>query len=69
MLQSTASFFQDQSVSLGRLIGIKPPNKDQIGPDERSNYQGVPKCHEGLCAPLIHHVIGKMARSGSTSRR
>ncbi|CAN4078894.1 unnamed protein product [Withania somnifera] len=28
--QSTMSFFQDQSVSLGRLIGIKPGNRGRL---------------------------------------
>ncbi|KAI3466696.1 hypothetical protein Pfo_023359 [Paulownia fortunei] len=76
--ESTASFFPDQSVSLGRLIGIRPANKASLYcehhrklPAERS-HPGLHQGHEnsqGLCAPLLHHVIGKMGRSGSSSRR
>ncbi|KAK6133436.1 hypothetical protein DH2020_032804 [Rehmannia glutinosa] len=75
--ESTASFFPDRSVSLGRLIGIRPVNKGGLYrevhrkiPDERS-HPGVPKDHDnsqGLCAPLLHHVMGKMGKSGSSSR-
>ncbi|KAK6124380.1 hypothetical protein DH2020_041873 [Rehmannia glutinosa] len=75
--ESTASFFPDQSVSLGRLIGIKAANKgrlyyehDQNLVDERSDQVGlrVPKGHTyhsyGFCVPLLHHVIGRMAPTG-----
>ncbi|KAG8385518.1 hypothetical protein BUALT_Bualt03G0053600 [Buddleja alternifolia] len=74
--QSTASFFPDQSVSLGWLIGIRPTNKGifyhRKVTDERSNSPVVHRDHthnsHGLCAPLIHHVIGRMGRSSTTSR-
>ncbi|KAI3456232.1 hypothetical protein Pfo_012895 [Paulownia fortunei] len=55
--ESTASFFLDQSVSLGRLIGIRPANagslygeNDRNVPDERSH-------HLGLGAPKATHII------------
>lgn len=79
MLQSTVSFFADQSVSLGRLIGIRPANKGRLHdgnvPDERSHHVGVgvPNGHshnsQGICAPLLHHVIGRMGGSRSTTSR
>ncbi|KAK6149944.1 hypothetical protein DH2020_017469 [Rehmannia glutinosa] len=75
--ESTSSFFPDQSVSLGRLIGIKAANKGRLYceddgnvVDERSDQVGlrVPKGHayhsHGFCVPLLHHVIGRMARTG-----
>ncbi|KAL0407390.1 UNVERIFIED_CONTAM: hypothetical protein Slati_4052900 [Sesamum latifolium] len=75
--ESTASFFPDRSVPLGRLIGIRPSGKveprEQPRPETSSGRcrAGLRKGHEnseGLCAPLLHHVIGKMGcRSGTTS--
>ncbi|XP_073027113.1 uncharacterized protein [Primulina eburnea] len=67
--ESTASFFWDRSVSLGRLIGIKAANKEKLIVDERSPapFEGVSKSHEnsrGICVPLLHCVIGRMTRSG-----
>ncbi|KAH6795404.1 hypothetical protein C2S51_036390 [Perilla frutescens var. frutescens] len=77
--ESTGSFFPDQSMSLGRLIGIQPVNKGRLlhhlrphhhrgFPDERSHPR-VPEGQEnsqGICAPLLHHVIGKIGRSASS---
>ncbi|KAL3615101.1 hypothetical protein CASFOL_040762 [Castilleja foliolosa] len=75
--ESTASFFPDQSVTLGRLIGIRPRNnkgklfdEHRKMPDERSRRSGVPKCHEvsqEFCAPLLHYVMGKKGRNGNRS--
>ncbi|KAG9159456.1 hypothetical protein Leryth_011008 [Lithospermum erythrorhizon] len=72
--QSTASFFQDRSVSLGRLMGIKPAenrgrffntnstcfDQKDVVPHSRSYGKGSSKRH---CVPLLHNVIGKMTRS------
>ncbi|KAK4386583.1 hypothetical protein Sango_2528900 [Sesamum angolense] len=75
--ESTASFFPDRSVPLGRLIGIRPSGKvdRREQPRETTSQRcgaGLRKGHEnseGVCAPLLHHVIGKIGRSGTTSRR
>lgn len=37
--QSTASFFQDQSVSLGRLIGIKPGDRGALYFPNKTQYE------------------------------
>ncbi|EYU43375.1 hypothetical protein ABFS82_08G140400 [Erythranthe guttata] len=80
--ESTASFFPDRSVSLGRLIGILPANKGillygdehrrKMPDDRRSNHPAGKEIHEnnsrGLCVPLLQHVIGKISRSGGSSR-
>ncbi|XP_062096964.1 uncharacterized protein LOC133802630 isoform X2 [Humulus lupulus] len=63
--ESTASFFQDHSVSLGRLIGIRPgergrlyyPNSNGLEEHGRVSKRG-PKGHElnlcpGICIPLL----------------
>ncbi|XP_012091661.1 uncharacterized protein LOC105649581 [Jatropha curcas] len=79
--ESTASFFQDHSVSLGRLIGIRPGNGDFYFPrrihlDEwegksvRSVNSEVSTTHrsemsQGICIPLLE----KMSRSRSKTKR
>ncbi|KAL2244430.1 UNVERIFIED_CONTAM: hypothetical protein Sindi_2711200 [Sesamum indicum] len=78
--ESTASFFPDQSVSLGRLIGLRTSNKgrlyceqDQNVRNGRSHHSTVPNPNsythnsQGLCVPLLHHVIARMARTRPTS--
>ncbi|KAK4421207.1 hypothetical protein Salat_2071200 [Sesamum alatum] len=77
--ESTASFFPDRSVPLGRLIGIRPSSKQSMYPREQPRETTSDRCRaglpkgrensEGVCAPLLHHVIGKMGRSGTASRR
>ncbi|XP_051136106.1 uncharacterized protein LOC127254839 [Andrographis paniculata] len=71
--ESTASFFPDQSVSLGKLIGIRPLKKKvslccdeehrKVSDDKDQDFR------QGLCAPLLHHVIGKKGSSGGDSKR
>ncbi|KAL2253189.1 uncharacterized protein LOC105167887 [Sesamum indicum] len=73
--ESTASFFPDPSVPLGRLIGIRASGK--VDPPEQPRETTSGRCRAGLrkghensqghCAPLLHHVIRKIGRSGTTS--
>ncbi|KAL7089021.1 hypothetical protein ACP275_13G163000 [Erythranthe tilingii] len=86
--ESTASFYPDQSVTLGRLIGIEPVSKgisyckrhepDLIRSSNNSLEIGFTKGHtdnnnnnnnnsQGICVPLLHSVIWKMGRTGSSS--
>lgn len=39
LFQSTMSFFQDQSVSLGRLIGIRPVNRRKSDVTNRAHLE------------------------------
>ncbi|KAL3820434.1 hypothetical protein ACJIZ3_006339 [Penstemon smallii] len=76
--ESTASFFPDQSVSLGRLIGIRPIKKGilyceeqriTMSADERSCFgisKGPRQNSKGLCVPLLHQVIERMGRRNSS---
>lgn len=77
-VQSTASFFQDHSVSLGRLIGIRPRDRghlcisSQICFEERhrlsrrgSHKSGESKGHEGICLPLMACTMIITSRSKS----
>ncbi|XP_006364297.1 uncharacterized protein [Solanum tuberosum] len=80
--ESTMSFFQDQSVSLGRLIGIKPGSRGRLEFSNRvhnenaclrrseaedyKGQQGDNMSHK-LCVPLLHNVLEKMSRSKSNS--
>ncbi|XP_031128976.1 uncharacterized protein LOC116030781 [Ipomoea triloba] len=81
--ESTASFFPDRSVSLGRLIGIRPgkplqfPGKVQVegnqsGIDYRRSHseggKGGEGEGEGVCVPLLQNVMGKMSRSKSSTK-
>ncbi|KAK4439975.1 hypothetical protein Salat_0332400 [Sesamum alatum] len=77
--ESTASFFPDQSVSLGRLIGIRASNKGRLYCEQdrnvrngRSHHPAVPKPHthnsQGLCVPLLHHVIARMSSTRTQTR-
>ncbi|XP_022861045.1 uncharacterized protein LOC111381492 [Olea europaea var. sylvestris] len=82
--ESTASFFPDRSMSLGRLIGIQPRN---LGNSYYPNTTILSQQYgnlsitrsdrdefqgqdnpQGLCVPLLHNVIGKMGRSRSSTR-
>ncbi|KAL2473651.1 putative protein-like [Forsythia ovata] len=81
--ESTASFFPDRSVSLGRLIGIQPRNRGNsyypntiisqqhgnmsVTRSGRDEFEGQDN-PQGLCVPLLHNVIGKMGRSRSSTR-
>ncbi|OIT27635.1 PREDICTED: uncharacterized protein LOC109213687 [Nicotiana attenuata] len=79
--ESTMSFFQDQSVSLGRLIGIRPVNRRKSDVTNRAHLEKNEnrrseledyKCQEGdmtqkLCVPLLHNVLEKMSRNKSNS--
>ncbi|CAA2984443.1 Hypothetical predicted protein [Olea europaea subsp. europaea] len=78
--ESTASFFTDQSVSLGRLIGIGLGNRGNmhcpntvIG-QQHGSLRSQPDASkysddsQGLCVPLLNNVIGKMSRCRSSSR-
>ncbi|KAK4711143.1 hypothetical protein R3W88_005656 [Solanum pinnatisectum] len=80
--ESTMSFFQDQSVSLGRLIGIKPGSRGRLELSNRVHNENVSarrseaedyKGQQGdnmsqkLCVPLLHNVLEKMSRGKSIS--
>ncbi|KAI8001250.1 hypothetical protein LOK49_LG09G00738 [Camellia lanceoleosa] len=82
--ESTASFFPDHSVSLGRLIGIREreggvlyfPHSNRIEQGEsvtESSCLNVPGKQEeemsrGICVPLFTSILVKMNRSKSSSR-
>ncbi|KAA8515220.1 hypothetical protein F0562_018399 [Nyssa sinensis] len=80
--ESTASFFQDQSMSLGRLIGIRPgcrgdfycKNTNCFEEDENTSGRGSSGEHgeemtRGKCVPLLLGILEKMSRSKSNTRR
>ncbi|CAI9760180.1 unnamed protein product [Fraxinus pennsylvanica] len=80
--ESTSSFFPYRSVPLGRLIGIQPRNRgNSYYPNVVLNQHGnlsVTRSDQdefedqdnsqGLCVTLLHNVMGKMGRSGSSTR-
>ncbi|XP_015584374.1 uncharacterized protein LOC8258430 [Ricinus communis] len=82
--ESTASFFQDHSVSLGRLIGIRPgsgglctPRRTHLN-EERKSVKTVssevttrqrPEMSQGICIPLLVGTLEKMSRSKSKTKR
>ncbi|KAL8192113.1 hypothetical protein R6Q57_028062 [Mikania cordata] len=80
--ESTASFFQDNSVSLGRLIGIRPRENGTLYfsrpvcvPQQRSehheesSYTHQTKTTRVICVPNLLNILGKMSRSKSHSRQ
>uniref|UniRef100_A0A5B7BYJ6 Uncharacterized protein n=1 Tax=Davidia involucrata TaxID=16924 RepID=A0A5B7BYJ6_DAVIN len=77
--ESTASFFQDQSKSLGRLIGIRPgdrggvlyfPNTVRVEEHENASVGRSKGCvTQGMCVPLLFGILEKMSRSKSNSRQ
>ncbi|XP_050229116.1 uncharacterized protein LOC126678257 isoform X2 [Mercurialis annua] len=82
--ESTASFFQDNSVSLGRLIGIRPAKGDhyfarRVGLSEREtkpvkvvnsevSTRHRQEMSEGICIPLLVGTMEKMSRSKSKTK-
>ncbi|XP_057764444.1 uncharacterized protein LOC130985474 [Salvia miltiorrhiza] len=72
--ESTASFFPDQSVQLGRLIGMRPIGGNKMQREKEGNVGGEgchrgghsPRCgaldSQGFCTPLLHHVIARIFR-------
>ncbi|KAF7120513.1 hypothetical protein RHSIM_Rhsim13G0180100 [Rhododendron simsii] len=81
---STASFFQDHSVSLGRLMGIKPrdrgyfPSTSSVeqrqSTSERISFPDAPgnqveELSRGICVPRLVSILMKMTRSRSNSRQ
>ncbi|XP_030968434.1 uncharacterized protein LOC126726019 [Quercus robur] len=83
--ESTASFFQDRSMSLGRLIGIKPgerggfyvPNSIHLEEQQRISTGDAHSDASGngvdmsraICIPLVLGALIKMNRSKSKSRK
>ncbi|XP_038883341.1 uncharacterized protein At3g17950-like [Benincasa hispida] len=80
---STASFFQDHSVSLGRLIGLKPADKtwlyfpteetqsvsvNSAGLDDSKTNAAENEISGRICIPIVIGVILKMIRSRRNSR-
>ncbi|KAJ9565983.1 hypothetical protein OSB04_001949 [Centaurea solstitialis] len=80
--ESTASFFQDNSVSLGRLIGIAPrdnrtlylrgttciPNQQSESSKASGNAQEIETSH-GVCVPNLLNILVKISRSKSHTTR
>ncbi|KAJ4830572.1 hypothetical protein Tsubulata_017028 [Turnera subulata] len=82
--ESTASFFQDNSVSLGRLIGLRPRDGELYIPGRMHLDKGQKisvrvsssevstgrrvDMSQGICIPLLLGTIEKMSRSKSKSR-
>ncbi|XP_068661259.1 uncharacterized protein [Aristolochia californica] len=83
--ESTRSFFQDGSITLGRLIGIKPwesdlnfPSSFRLAEQEQMSIlnaeANATKFHEmtmchSVCIPVIQDVLEKMSPSRHNSRR
>ncbi|XP_059438734.1 uncharacterized protein LOC132171440 isoform X2 [Corylus avellana] len=83
--ESTASFFQDHSVSLGRLIGIRPGERSGFYLQNSINFEEhnmMPArdantdvsrhrvdMSRGICIPLLLGALVKMSRSKSKSRK
>ncbi|KAI8525555.1 hypothetical protein RHMOL_Rhmol13G0239400 [Rhododendron molle] len=83
--ESTASFFQDHSVSLGRLMGIKPRDRGYFpstissveqheSTSARISFPDAPgnrveELSRGVCVPLLVSILMKMTRSRSNSSR
>ncbi|KAL8507040.1 hypothetical protein ACS0TY_017788 [Phlomoides rotata] len=80
--ESIESFFPDQSVSLGHLIGIKPITKGSFYDCRQQhhlqrisdgrfhpNSQENKEISQGLCVPLLHHIMGKMGKTGSYKKQ
>ncbi|KAI3495321.1 hypothetical protein L1887_37615 [Cichorium endivia] len=79
--ESTVSFFQDNSVTLGRLIGLKPRDNgtlyfprtsgipQQISESSKvsSNAHQIENSH-GVCVPNLLNILVKMSRSKSDAR-
>ncbi|XP_076909419.1 uncharacterized protein LOC143566679 [Bidens hawaiensis] len=78
--ESTASFFQDNRVSLGRLIGLRPRDNGTLYfprpvciPQERSqrykesSYTHQTETPRGVCVPNLLNILVKMSRSKSQS--
>ncbi|XP_022142254.1 uncharacterized protein LOC111012415 [Momordica charantia] len=80
---STASFFQDHSVSLGRLIGIRPADKTWLCfPTATDGSESVSVNAGGLdvsktngdeisgriCIPIVIGIVLKMIRNWRNSR-
>nr|GEV59053.1 hypothetical protein [Tanacetum cinerariifolium] len=74
--ESTVSFFQDNSVSLGRLIGIRPQDNGRLYfprpayiPTPRSRHsEALPDADQGVCVPNLMSIFIKISRSKSHSR-
>ncbi|KAI3680738.1 hypothetical protein L6452_35513 [Arctium lappa] len=79
--ESTVSFFQDNSVSLGRLIGIAPRESRTLYfprttciPDQTQCSKVSSKAHEietshGVCVPNLLNILVKISRSKSHTRQ
>ncbi|KAJ6875009.1 hypothetical protein NC652_034665 [Populus alba x Populus x berolinensis] len=84
-LQSLASFFQDNSVPLGRLIGIRPrngalyfPRRVHVDEGEKIGIRAMRAASsevsgadmfQGICIPLLFGTLEKMGRSKNKSRQ
>ncbi|KAM7506049.1 hypothetical protein LguiB_004953 [Lonicera macranthoides] len=81
--ESTASFFQDNSVSLGRLIGIKPgdrgslyfPNTvclqrhEDVSELQSLSHEREMEMSSGICVPQLLNIMVKRSRSKSCQTR
>uniref|UniRef100_A0A166EZP1 Uncharacterized protein n=3 Tax=Daucus carota subsp. sativus TaxID=79200 RepID=A0A166EZP1_DAUCS len=78
--ESTASFFIDQSVTLGRLIGMNPiPGKSrasQTGHEMKVEQEsgdiicvnGDKEMFRGICVPLLQNIMVLRSKSKGSSR-
>ncbi|KAI3741698.1 hypothetical protein L1987_59372 [Smallanthus sonchifolius] len=76
--ESTVSFFQDNSVSLGRLIGIRPRDNRTLYfqrpvciPQQRSERyeESSSETPRVICVPNLLNILVKMSRSKSHLRQ
>ncbi|XVE88097.1 hypothetical protein DITRI_Ditri19aG0041000 [Diplodiscus trichospermus] len=82
--ESSASFFQDNSVSLGKLIGFRHRDRgslyfqNTITSEESNRITLTGACSkdvsrgdmsQGICIPLILGVLVKMSRNRSKSKQ
>ncbi|XAR59181.1 hypothetical protein NMG60_11014876 [Bertholletia excelsa] len=70
--ESAASFYEDQSVSLGQLIGIRSREREVL-PETRPcldlHVEPGEETSGGICVPRLVSMLVKMSRSKSSSRR
>ncbi|MED6130619.1 hypothetical protein PIB30_002740 [Stylosanthes scabra] len=73
--ESSASFFQDNSVSLAQLIGTRQGERGMRFEEERekklangSEEQGVEDVSRGICIPIVLHTLQRISKTKKTSR-
>ncbi|XP_071714731.1 uncharacterized protein [Rutidosis leptorrhynchoides] len=72
--ESTTSFFQDNSVSLGRRSGIRQRDNGTlyfprpVCIQEQTSQRSQESSSRGVCVPNLLNMLGKIGRSKSHSR-